>query len=381
MVYFCGAMSSFKDKVQSILALADIKINGDRPWDIQVHNEKFYPKVLSGGSLALGESYMAGWWDCQQLDEFFTKIILAELNTKIKPWKLVPSYLKAKLLNHQRKSKAFEIGEAHYDLGNDFYECMLDKRMIYSCGYWRDATTLDQAQEAKLDIVCKKVGLKKGMKVLDIGCGWGSFAKYAAEKYGAKIVGITVSKEQMELAREHCKGLLVEIRLQDYRDVNEKFDCIISLGMFEHVGYKNYRQYMEVVHRCLADDGLFLLHTIGGNKSVKMADRWINKYIFLNSMLPSIKQIGKSIESLFVMEDWHNFGADYDKTLMTWFKNFNAGWKKLKSKYDGRYDERFYRMWKYYLLTCAGTFRSRSNQLWQIVLSKKGVNGGYQSLR
>jgi cyclopropane-fatty-acyl-phospholipid synthase len=215
------------------------------------------------------------------------------------------------------------------------------------------------------------------MKVLDIGCGWGSFAKYAAEQYQAKVVGITVSKEQVELAKMLCTGLPVEIRLQDYRDVNEKFDRIISVGMIEHVGYKNYRAYMEVVRHCMEDHGLFLLHTIGGNKSVKSVDPWINKYIFPNGMLPSIKQLGESIEGLFVMEDWHNFSADYDKTLMAWYGNLEKNWEKLKSKYD----ERFHRMWKYYLLSCAGSFRARSNQLWQIVLSPKGVSGGYKSLR
>ncbi|MBI4146859.1 cyclopropane fatty acyl phospholipid synthase [Candidatus Woesearchaeota archaeon] len=364
-----------RDRVQQILAFANIELNGRMPWDPQVHNEAFYSIVLAGGSLALGESYMDGWWDCEQLDVFFTKVLQAELDKKVSPWTLVFENLKAWVFNLQSKSRAFEIGEAHYDLGNDLYECMLDKRMTYTCAYWKNAKNLDQAQERKLDLVCKKIGLKKGMSVLDIGCGWGSFAKFAAEKYGARVVGITVSKEQVELARQHCRGLPVEIRLQDYRDVFEQFDRVISLGMFEHVGYKNYRTYMEVVHRCLKEGGLFLLHTIGGNISVTSTEPWINKYIFPNSMLPSVSQIASSVEGLFVMEDWHNFGAYYDKTLMAWFKNFNNGWKKL----IGRYDERFYRMWKYYLLSCAGSFRSRRNQLWQVVLSKSGVPGGYVS--
>ena len=269
------------------------------------------------------------------------------------------------------------IGEHHYDKGNDLYKAMLDKRLTYTCGYWKKAKTLDQAQEAKLDLVCKKLNLKPGQKILDIGCGWGSFAKYAAEKYKVKVVGITVSKEQIAFAKKLCKGLPIEIRLQDYRDIREKFDHIVSLGMFEHVGVKNYRKYMKVVHRCLKDDGLFLLHTIGRNKSLTTSDPWAEKYIFPNSMLPSIKQIGESIEELFVMEDWHNFGTDYDKTLMAWFTNFRKNWNKIKKNYD----ERFYRMWKYYLLASAGLFRARKGQLWQIVLSKKGVPKGYNSIR
>jgi cyclopropane-fatty-acyl-phospholipid synthase len=368
----------FEDTAKQLLSLAGIEINGNKPWDISIHNEKFYQTVLSQGNMGLGESYMDGWWDCDALDEFFARIIRARLPDQIKKSpSLISQVLLARLLNRQSRNRAFQIGKKHYDLGNDLFVNMLDKRMVYSCGYWKDSSTLDLAQENKLELICRKSGLQPGMKVLDIGCGWGSFAKYAAEKYQAKVVGITVSKEQVELAQKLCTGLLVEIRLQDYRDVNEKFDRIISVGMIEHVGYKNYRAYMEVVRRCLNDDGLFLLHTIGGNKSVKSVDPWINKYIFPNGMLPSIKQLGESIEGRFVMEDWHNFSADYDKTLMAWYGNLEKNWGKLQSKYD----ERFHRMWKYYLLSCAGSFRARSNQLWQIVLSPKGVTGGYKSLR
>jgi len=372
------AAEKLEKKAQEILSLADININGDRPWDLQIHNPDFYKRVLAQGSLGLGESYMDGWWDVKQLDQFFDYLLRAEIDRKAvtKKQLLVP-YLKATFSNLQNKQKAKVVGEKHYDIGNDLYEAMLDKRMVYTCGYWKDAKNLDEAQEAKLDLVCRKLNLQEGQKILDIGCGWGSFAKYAAEKYKVSVVGITISKEQVGIARERCKGLPVEIRLQDYREVTEKFDHVVSLGMFEHVGYKNYQTYMKKAHQCLNDGGLFLLHSIGGNKSVKMTDRWLDKYIFPNSMLPSIKQIGESIENLFVMEDWHNFGVDYDKTLIAWYENFNKNWLKLKRNYS----ERFYRMWKYYLLSCAGTFRSRRNQLWQIVLSKNGVFDGYQSVR
>lgn len=370
--------NKFQDTAQQLLFVAGIKIDGNNPWDISVHNEKFYQRVLSQITLGLGESYMDGWWDCDKLDEFFSRVIRAQIQNHIKKnWSLIYQVLLARLLNRQSRNRAFQIGEKHYDLGNDLFINMLDKRLGYSCAYWKDAQTLDIAQENKLELICRKLGLQSGMKVLDIGCGWGSFAKYAAEKYRVNVVGITVSKEQVELARTLCAGLPVEIRLQDYRDVNEKFDRVVSVGMIEHVGYKNYRTYMEVVHRCLDEDGLFLLHTIGGNKSVKSVDPWINKYIFPNGMLPSIKQLSQSMEGLFVMEDWHNFSADYDKTLMAWYGNLEKNWDNLKLKYD----QRFHRMWKYYLLSCAGSFRARSNQLWQIVLSKNGVIGGYQSTR
>jgi cyclopropane-fatty-acyl-phospholipid synthase len=376
---FSTKMSSIlKQKAQGILAEADVKIDGDRPWDIAVKNDGFYRRVLSGGSLGLGESYMDGWWDAKELDVFFYKVLRERLEKQVGSlFNKAIFGIANVVVNNQSKSRAFEVGEKHYDIGNDLYHAMLDKRMTYTCGYWDKAKTLDEAQEHKLDLICRKLNLQKGQRVLDIGCGWGSFAKYAAEKYGVSVVGITVSREQMALAQKLCEGLPVEFRLQDYRDVNEKFDHIVSVGMFEHVGYKNYRTYMQVVHKNLKDGGLFLLHTIGGNKSVVATDPWIDKYIFPNGMIPSIKQISGAIEYLFVMEDLHNFGADYDNSLMAWHANFNAHWPELK----GKYSERFYRMWNYYLLSCAGSFRARRNQLWQIVLSKNGVEGGYRAIR
>lgn len=369
---------SARSLIENLLTHADIQINGSRAWDIQVHNEQLYARVLAQGSLGLGEAYMDGWWDAEALDQTFTHILEASLEKKVpRNFGTIFAALKSQLFNAQTPSKAFEIGDAHYNIGNDLYTAMLDKRLVYTCGYWKDAKTLDEAQEAKLDLVCRKLNLQKGQRVLDIGCGWGSFLKFAAEKYGIIGVGVTVAKEQVQLAQELCAGLPIEIRLQDYRDLNEQFDHIVSLGMFEHVGEKNYATYMEVARRCLKDGGLFLLHTIGGNKSVKRTDAWIEKYIFPNSMLPSIAQIGASIENKFVMEDWHSFGAYYDTTLMAWFENFDRAWPQLQAKYG----DRFYRMWKYYLLSCAGGFRARKNQLWQIVLSKDGVKGGYTSVR
>ena len=370
--------SKTEKRIQILLDGTGIKLNGNNKWDPKIINERFYRRVLTRGSLGLGESYMEGWWDCDQIDGLIDRILKDDVRQKMRAnWPVIALTLASILLNRQSGKRAYSIGKSHYDAGNDLYQAMLDKNMVYTCGYWKNAHNLDEAQKAKLDLVCKKIGLKKGDRVLDIGCGWGSFAKFAANKYGASVVGITVSKEQQKLAQDRCQGLPVEIRLQDYRDVNEKFDHIVSLGMIEHVGYKNYKTYFKVANRCLKDNGLFLLHTIGGQKSVKSTDAWIEKYIFTNSMLPSLAQLTKSMEGSFVVEDIENFGADYDKTLMAWFKNFDDAWPRLKDQYD----ERFYRMWKYYLLSCAGSFRCRKNQLWQIVLSKNGVIGGYHSIR
>ncbi|MCC6564086.1 cyclopropane fatty acyl phospholipid synthase [Candidatus Uhrbacteria bacterium] len=364
-------------RIEGLLDGTDVRINGERPWDLRVNDERLYARVLSDGTLGFGEAYMDGWWDCEAIDEMIDRLLRYDVRPKLgMNAALVRDAVHARFVNRQDKRRAFHVGERHYDIGNDLYRAMLDRRMVYTCGYWKNATTLDEAQEAKLDLVCRKIGLKPGQRVLDIGCGWGSFAKFAAEKYGAHVVGITVSKEQVKLAQETCAGLPVEIRLQDYRDVRETFDHVISLGMFEHVGYKNYRTYFEVARRCLKDGGLFLLHTIGGNVSAKSTDPWIDKYIFPNSMIPSAAQITNAAEGLFVMEDWHNFGTDYDKTLMEWYRNVEARWSELSD-----YDERFRRMWRYYLLSCAASFRVRVNQLWQIVYSKNGIVGGYASVR
>lgn len=368
---------NYKKKVQDILNLAGITLNGDKPWDIKVHNERFYSRVLRGGSLALGESYMDGWWDVDSLDQFFDKVLRARLDKKVANFSTALYYLTAKLFNFQSEKRSYQVGEEHYDIGNDLYVKMLGSSMAYSCGYWKDANDLDSAQYAKLDLICRKMGLRSGMKVLEIGCGWGSFMKFAAEKYGVEIVGLTVSKEQIKLGEELCKGLPVEFKLMDYRNMTGSFDRIISIGMFEHVGPKNYEKFMEVAERCLKDDGLLLLHTIGRNSSVPGGDPWIHKYIFPNGVLPSVAQISSSAEDKLVLEDFHNFGAYYDLTLMAWFKRFNDSWDSIKNKYS----ERFYRMWKFYLLSCAGAFRARDVQLWQFVFSKKGVAGIYETVR
>jgi cyclopropane-fatty-acyl-phospholipid synthase len=357
-----------KARVQKILSLADIKIDGERQWDITVHNGQFYARILRHGSLGLGESYMDGWWDCPSLDQFFTRILGAELDQSPRwKWRFVLPYLAATFFNRQTRWRAKRVAELHYDLGNELYESMLDHRMVYTCARWANASNLDEAQEAKLDFVCRKLALQPGMTLLDIGCGWGSLARFAAEKYGARVVGITISREQMQLAQQLCAGLPIDIRLQDYRDVDGTFDRVASLGMFEHVGSKNYRKFFEVAHRSLRPGGFFFLSTIGANRSVRATDPWVDKYIFPNAHLPSASQISVPIEGLFVLQDWQNWASDYERTVMAWFQNFQKRWKNL----GPRYDERFYRMWKYYLMLAAACFRSRKYQVWKILMSRQ----------
>ena len=369
--------SVYQASIDRLLARCDVVVGGDRPWDIQVHHEAFYPRVLAQGSLGLGESYMDGWWDAQALDQFATRLLQGRLDEQVVSREAFWAGIKARLINNQAGGRSREVAHRHYDLGNDLYSAMLGRRMVYSCGYWRRATDLDTAQEHKLDLVCRKLGLQPGQRVLDIGCGWGEALAFAARRYGAAGVGITISEPQAEYARRICAGLPVEIRVQDYRELDEPFDHAFSIGMFEHVGERNYAGYFDVVRRCLAGDGLFVLHTIGTERGTTHTDPWIDRYIFPNSMLPSAAQIAAAVEGRFHIEDWHAFGADYDRTLMAWSANVERAWPTLPA----RYDQRFRRMWRFYLAVAAAGFRARRNFLWQLVLSPNGVEGGYTAPR
>jgi cyclopropane-fatty-acyl-phospholipid synthase len=361
-------------KFSSVLEETGITLNGPHPWDPQIHNARALRRIAFGGSLGAGESYVDGDWDCTSLDQLSTRLLQSGIDERWEsPFGFSLVRLAAPVVNFQSRSFASRNVKAHYDIGNELYTAMLGPSMAYSCGYWRGARSLEEAQHAKHELICRKLGLRKGMQVLDIGCGWGGFAKYAAERYDVRVLGVTLSPAQERYAKSRCAELPVEIRLQDYRDVRGTFDRIVSIGMFEHVGPRNYRDYFESAHRNLGSDGLFLLHSIGNLRSVRKYDRWMNRYIFPNAVVPSGAQINRAMEGLFVMEDWHNFGADYDKTLMAWHANFTSVWPVLQETYG----KRFHRMWNYFLLTCAGAFRARRSQLWQIVLSKYGVRGGY----
>lgn len=366
-----------KEMITKLLSLADININGKRKGDIQVHDEKLFNRVLSQGSMGLGDSYMDGWWDCDALDIFFAKVLGAELDKKVRPLKVALHYVKSSILNLQTKTKSKEVAEQHYDLGNDFYQDMLGSTMQYTCAYFDKSTSLDQAQINKMDLVCKKMGLKPGMTVLELGCGWGEFAIFAAKNYKVKVDAYNISKEQVAYAKIKAGKLPITFHLKDYREAQGSYDRVISVGMAEHVGPKNYKGFLALIDRCLKPGGLVMIHTIGSLKSQYASDPWIEKYIFPNGVLPSIAQLSTAAEPYFVVEDIHNFGADYDKTLMAWYANFIKAWPKYKA----RFGDRFFRMWSYYLLSCAGGFRCRKLQLWQIVLSKGGVPGGYKTVR
>ena len=365
--------AKYKTLVENLFADADVRIDGDRPSDIAVINDGFYQRTLVHGSLGLGEAYVDGWWEADRVDEVMYRFANAGLHRRsLKNLRLLFEVARLQISGIGRASKAFEVGRRHYDLGNDLFKTMLDAKMIYSCGYWNGAVTLEEAQEQKLDLTCRKLGLKPGMRVLDIGCGWGGWARFAAENYGVRVVGVTVSEQQLAYGREYCAGLPVELRLQDYRKVNERYDRIVSIGMFEHVGHRYHRTFMKVAERCLNDDGLVLLHTITGNEPVGSAEiPWITKHIFPNGEIPSLRQVTGSAEGIFVVEAMHHFGSDYEKTLAAWYDRFVANWKSIERSYD----HRFYRTWTFYLLMARGFFRARAIHVWQVLLSKNGIPG------
>ena len=369
-----------KELCERVLSAADVKVNGDRPWDIRVHNGDFYDRVLGQGTLGLGESYMDAWWDCDALDEMMARSLKAGGEKLVsRNWVNAVQVLKAKLLNLQTRRGARKVAEQHYDIDDRLYMSFLDPYNQYTCGYFKNADKhdLERAQQDKMDLICRKIKLKPTDRVLDIGCGWGGLAKWMAETYGCNVVGITISQRQVDYARSHIHDPNVEIMNMDYRDVAAKipgkFDKVVSIGMVEHVGWKNHRAFYEVARSVLAPDGLFLLQNCGQDVSRPHADPWIDRYIFPNGSIPSPVQLAKAFEGIFVLEDWHNMGAHYDHTLMAWWRRFDQSWPDFRAEYG----ERFYRMFRYYMLSCAGAFRAREMQLHQTVYSPVGVSGGY----
>ncbi len=326
-------------QIQDLLSVADVRLDGARSHDIRVHHPEFYTAVLQHGSRGLGDSYVNGHWDCERLDDCIHRLLAVDLNDRVRglaKLQLVFSALRARLWNLQSIRRAHQVAHRHYNIDNDLF-----------------------------------------VRLLDIGCGWGGLAAHAAQHYGVQVVGLTVSSAQQQMARERCRGLPVDIRLQDYRDLRDTFDKIVSVGMFEHVGVKNYGTFFDVVRRSLAPHGIFLLHTIGSNVTTQGTDPWIDRYIFPNGKIPSAVEMSKALEGRWIIEDWHNFGPDYDRTLMAWHRNVANAWPELSE----RYDRRFYRMWSYYLLACAGYFRSRQGQLWQLVLTPRERTQPYRSMR
>jgi len=353
---------------QRLLKRAGIEINGSNPWDMQVFDQRLWKRIALTGSRGLGDAYVEGWWDAERLELYFEKLLRSSVDKAT--FNLPKTVLKyaARFANLQNIRRARQVGKTHYDLSHELYRAMLGERMVYTCAYWPNARTLDEAQEAKLELVCRKLQLEPGMRVLDIGCGWGSFAKYAADRYGVHVTGVTISAEQASHARDICRGLPTVILEQDYREITGSYDRIVSLGMFEHVGRKNYLQYMRIVQDHLAVDGLFVMQTVGLNKESSGMDPWVLHHIFPNSEVPTVARLAEAFVGRLRLDDWHNLGPDYERTLLAWHRNFLEAWPRLKTGFDSK----FCRMWNYYLLMFAGAFRARDLDVWQLVLAKPG---------
>ena len=365
----------YKKLIHSLLDKADITINGNDPWDMQIHDQTIYKDIVLKGSLGLGDGYIKQKWDVDKIDVFFEKILKARVS-------FLPSLTGAlyevqdSLSNAQVGKKAFEVGTYHYDLGNELYELMLGESMAYSSARFLDKkNSLTQAQYNKFDQLCKKLELKPGMKILEIGSGWGTFAKFAMSQYGVSVVGLTVSKEQKAYAEKACKGLPAQFILMDYQHIPNKyngiFDRVVSIEMIEAVGSKNLKTYFSTIAKTLKPDGKFGMQVILGSGE---DDIFISKRIFPNGHVPSAKEIINNSFAFLHVQHWDSFGKDYEKTLLHWEKNFKNNWNDIKrikdTSGDKIYDKDFYRMWRYYLLLCAAGFRVGYIDVAQIVMTK-----------
>ncbi len=346
-----------------------------RPADVIIHDPRFYRRVLFGGNLALGNSYIEGWWDAQRVDMTLHKLLRSGVFMKwyVRGHNQFVNWLRSRVLNLQTINRSRRVVERHFDIGNELYEGMLDRNMQYSCGYWKGAQTLDESQINKMKLISDKLGLQQGMCVAELGGGFGGLSKFMAER-GCSVSLWNISHEQVNFAREFCAGLPVTIYEDDYRNAYGTYDRVVAIGLCEHVGHKNYRRpFFETVHRILKEDGLFLMQTIGATHRGFETEAWLNANIFPNSALPTMTRLARAFEPLFVLEDWHNLHLDYVQTLRAWRSNFHESWTELTEAFPEKYDVRFKRMWDYYLNFAIGLFTSRAINISQFVFSKGGL--------
>ena len=346
---------------------------------MRLTDPKLYRSLVFKAELVAGEAYMDGtmrFEDGSHLRDFLMLFSVNRLSLGSYPVQKVLRAIKMrfrKRLQSNRKGEAQKNVAHHYDLGNDFYKLFLDDNMLYSCAYFRDpAESLEQAQRNKLRLLAAKLNLKPGMKVLDIGCGWGDLALYLAQLEDVSVVGVTLSKEQHALATKRAAdaGLAGRVRfeLKDYRDVTETFDRVVSVGMCEHVGVQHYDEFFKKLNALMPDDGVAVIHSIGHMSPPGMTSPWLRKYIFPGGYSPALSEVVSVTEqnSLWVT-DIEVLRLHYAMTLAHWCNRFEAN----RDKVVAMYDERFARMWEFYLISCEMTFRAGSQMVFHLQLSRK----------
>ncbi|MDR9392884.1 MAG: cyclopropane-fatty-acyl-phospholipid synthase family protein [Roseovarius sp.] len=345
---------------------------------LTLHEPALPRRIVLSPDLAVGEAYMNGELTIEGDDlHGFLTLAIRNIAAQGQPWFRRPLDMGRHMLRYLQQFNPVKRSRAnvahHYDLSGDLYDLFLDMDRQYSCAYFRDpAMTLDQAQDAKKHHIAGKLLIEPGMRVLDIGCGWGGMGLTLARDYGAEVTGVTLSSEQhaMANARAAKAGLSDKARfeLMDYRDVKGKFDRIVSVGMFEHVGVPHYNEYFATVRDRLTDDGIALIHTIGRAGPPGTTSPWITKYIFPGGYVPALSETSAAVEYQgLVTTDIEIWRLHYAETLKHWYARFMANIDKARELYD----DRFCRMWRYYLLACELTFRFNDQVVFQLQMSPK----------
>jgi cyclopropane-fatty-acyl-phospholipid synthase len=350
---------------------------------LNVSDDSVWYDIITKANLGIAEGYMHGKIDVDPLPLFLSLLNDTSIGTRRKEKFDVlgmvigaieaPTQMMGWLFNLQTKELSSRVTKQHYDAGNDLYEVMLGPSMSYTCAYWKDAENLDQAQEAKFNLIMRKLELQPGMKVADLGMGWGTAAAYMHKHGKVNVTGVSLSEKQVEWAQNNLVKDGLRFIWSDYRehcedpDIVGTYDRIYSIGMFEHIGPKNYEPFFKCIKALLKPDGLAVVHTIGEPDFVAASDQFLEKYIFPGAVIPTLPMATKAFEHHFILEDFQNFGHDYSKTLAAWHVNS----LKFFRENPNAYSPEFQRMWEYYLKMCEALFELRINQLWHFVLSPR----------
>jgi cyclopropane-fatty-acyl-phospholipid synthase len=358
-----------------LLERCGLAINGPAARDPQIHDERVYARLLKNGSVGAGEAFMDGWWDARDLSGCLEAVLRADLDAQFRGALFREKFreLRFQWLNRQTRELSRRVARDHYDLPFEFWRRMLGKTMQYSCAYWeRGARDLDEAQVAKMELICRKLQLEEGLSVLETACGWGSLAHHMAAHHGVRVKAFTLSEQQYRYAVAHYSHPRVEFFCADYRDFaarhqGEKFDRIASIGLVEHVGRRNLDVFFRMIQRFMKPEGWALVHGMG-KQTPEATDPWITRYIFPGGEIPRLSHLVDSISRCALnVEDLHNLGLSYIPTLRAWLQSLSepAG--------EGAPQGRALRMWVYFLSLSIAAFEARKLQLYHFILSHHGA--------